>query len=171
MTLHQGSLRWTIMNIQNLLVGGQYSTKLQNWGKMALSVYESNTNQRFVTSLIKTIWRCLCDHICKLHSVLGFMSSPSKLNGSLDGSKQISYPVVLVELVFRLEFGLCWLKIALEQGHCIKCFNRAVVKKSLWGKVRSLWSFDSWLLCYKGSCAFFTLQMSLGKENILPQKS
>lgn len=87
--------------------GGQYSTKLQNWGKMALSVYESNTNQRFVTSLIKTIWRCLCDHICKLHSVLGFMSSPSKLNGSLDGSKQISYPVVLVELVFRLEFGLC----------------------------------------------------------------
>lgn len=46
------------------------------WGKMALSVYESNTNQRFVTSLIKTRWSCLCNHICKLHSVLDFMFPP-----------------------------------------------------------------------------------------------
>lgn len=44
-------------------------------GKMALSLYESNTHQRFVTSLIKTRWRCLCD-ICKLHSVLGLCLFP-----------------------------------------------------------------------------------------------
>lgn len=58
-------------------VNNQLNFKI--WGKMALSVYESNTNQRFVTSLIKTRWRCLCNHICKLHSVLGFMSSPLQI--------------------------------------------------------------------------------------------
>lgn len=114
---------WT----SKIYAGGNNQLNCKIRGKMALSVYESNTNQRFVTSLIKTRWRCLCDHICKLHSVLGFMSSPSKLNGSLDCSKSISYPIVLIELVFSLELGLCWLKIALEQKHWIKCFNRAVV--------------------------------------------
>lgn len=114
---------WT----SRIYLGGNNQLNCKIRGKMALSVYESNTNQRFVTSLIKTRWRCLCDHICKLHSVLGFMSSPSKLNGSLDCSKSISCPAVLIELVFRLELGLCCLKIALEQEHGIECFNRAVV--------------------------------------------
>lgn len=116
---------WT----SKIYLGGNNQLNCKIRGKMALSVYESNTNQRFVTSLIKTRWRCLCDHICKRHSVLGFMSSPSKLNGSLDCSNSISYPTVLIELVFRLELGLCWLKIALEQEHWIKCFNRAVVNE------------------------------------------
>lgn len=41
--------------------------------------------------------------------------------------RSISCPTVLIELVFRLELGLCCPKIALEQEHGIKCFNRAVV--------------------------------------------
>lgn len=52
--LHRGSLRQTTVNIQDLSgVGGNNHLKCKIRGKMALSVYESNTNQRFVTSLIK----------------------------------------------------------------------------------------------------------------------
>lgn len=66
---------WT----SKIYLGGNNQPNGKIQGKMALSVYESNTNQRFVTSLIKTRWRCLCDHICKLHNVLGFMSFPLQI--------------------------------------------------------------------------------------------
>lgn len=149
--------------------GGNTQLNCKIWGKMALSVYESNTNQRFVTSLIKTTWRCLCDHICKLHSVLGFMSSPSKLNGSLDCSKQISYPAVLIELVFRLELGLCWLKIALEQEHWIWCFNRAV-KLNHYEESHMLMKF--WLVTslLKRELCFFHTTNEFGERKYSPTK-
>lgn len=45
---------------------------------MALSVYESNTNQRFVTSLIKQDGD-VSTTISVNYAVLGFMSSPYKI--------------------------------------------------------------------------------------------
>lgn len=101
---------------QKLIWGGNNQLNCKFWGKMALSVYESNTNQRFVTSLIKkkNRWRCLCDHICNLHSVLGLSSPPNRV---VLCSKSISYPAALIALGFRLEFGLYCLHIALEKEY------------------------------------------------------
>lgn len=45
---------------------------------MALSVYESNTNQRFVTSLIKQDGGVSAT-VSVNYTVLGFMSSPNKI--------------------------------------------------------------------------------------------
>lgn len=55
---------------------------------MALSVYESNTNQRFVTSLIKQDGGVSAS-VSVNYTVLGFMSPLTKLNGSLNCSKSI----------------------------------------------------------------------------------
>lgn len=74
---------------------------------MALSVYGSNTNQRFVTSLIKQDGGVSAT-VSVNYTVLGFMSSLTKSNGSLNCSKSIGCVSVWIEWMSRVELGPCW---------------------------------------------------------------
>lgn len=75
---------------------------------MALSVYESNTNQRFVTSLIKQDGDVSAT-VSVNCTVLGFLSSPYEIEW-FSALLPIGCPSVLLKLLSRLERELCWRK-------------------------------------------------------------
>lgn len=97
----------TISNVQ-IDLGDENQLNCKIGGvEMALSVYESNTNQRFVTSLIKQDGD-VSAIISVKRTVLGSMSSRTKPKGSLNCSRSIGWPSVLIKWMSRLELGLCW---------------------------------------------------------------
>lgn len=73
---------------------------------MALSVYESNTNQRFVTSLIKQDGGVSAT-VSVNRAMLGFLSSPYDME-CFSELLPIGCPSVLLKLLSRLERGLRW---------------------------------------------------------------
>lgn len=71
----------------------------------------------------KTRWRCLCD-LSVNYTVLGFMSSPYGINGSLNCSKSIGCVSVWIEWMSRVELGPCWGNG--DKQNWTYCFYRAV---------------------------------------------
>lgn len=92
---------------QKLIWGGNDQLNCKFGGKMALSVYESNTNQRFVTSLIKKKKDGdVSATIFVIYTVCWVYVFPPQIEWFFDCSKSISSPAALINWVLGWNLAL-----------------------------------------------------------------